>query len=166
MPYRHGLRYVPEYDSWCNMKGRCHNKKHPRYAEWGGKGVTVCDEWLHDFKRFYEDMGPRPTPSHSIDRIDGKKGYSKENCRWATKKEQSENRPTWVNIIEFNGEKKTISELAKVVGIARKSLYGRLESGWSIEEALTTKKLMSKRERRAGRTNANCGYTRNKVAGT
>ena len=155
MPYRHGLANIPEYNSWCNMKRRCHSKSHPRYKEWGGKGVTVCEEWLHDFKKFYEDMGPRPSKSHSIDRIDGTMGYSKENCRWATKKEQSENRPTWVHIIEFNGERKTITEWAKVVGIARKSLYGRLESGWSVEEALTTKKLMSKRERRAGSVNEN-----------
>ena len=155
MPYRHGLRYVPEYNSWCNMKGRCHNKKHPRYKEWGGKGITVCDEWLYDFERFYSDMGPRPSPSHSLDRIDGSMGYSKENCRWATKKEQSENRPSWVNEIEFNGKKMTITEWAKVVGISRKSLYGRIESGWSIEEALTTKKLYSKRERRTNCANAN-----------
>lgn len=135
----HNLRGTPEYNSWMNAKARCHNENHPRYKDWGGKGIKVCDEWLYDFERFYRDMGPRPDPSYSLDRKDGTKGYCKENCRWASKKEQSVNRPSWVNEISFNGQTKTITDWAIELGISRRSLYERLQK-WPIERALSERK--------------------------
>lgn len=136
----HGMSMSYEYIAWQNMKSRCFNKNNKKYAKYGAVGITVCDRWKTSFENFFADMGNRPSANHSIDRIDSRGNYSPENCRWADKKTQSENRPGWVNLIEFNGERKTITEWAKDIGIARKSLYDRFEFGWSIEEALTIPK--------------------------
>lgn len=88
---RHGLRYQPEYSSWYAMKRRCDNPNNDRYKHYGGRGIKVCDEWLNDFERFYRDMGPKPTPSHSIDRKDTDGDYTPDNCCWATPVEQRHN---------------------------------------------------------------------------
>jgi hypothetical protein len=73
------------------MKGRCSNKNLRSYQHYGGRGITVCDEWKESFENFYADMGKRPSPKHSIDRIDVDGNYCKENCRWASKQTQSRN---------------------------------------------------------------------------
>jgi len=84
------LQYPKIYKTWMSMKNRCHNKNEPSYKSYGAKGIFVCTEW-HKFENFYKDMGEPPTKDHSIDRIDPKKGYSKDNTRWATKTEQARN---------------------------------------------------------------------------
>ncbi len=85
------------YGVWANIIQRCTNKNHPLYRRYGAKGITICEKWRSSFNRFALDMGKRPTPLHSIDRIDNSKGYYKENCRWATKTVQSINRNRQVN---------------------------------------------------------------------
>lgn len=89
----HGRRDTPEYRAWDGMKQRCTNPKARGYDRYGGAGITVCDRWMYSFENFYADMGDRPSSEHSLDRIDGSKGYSPNNCRWATRSEQQKNRP-------------------------------------------------------------------------
>lgn len=88
-------RTSPEYRSWCAMRSRCQNPKNDRYPIYGARGVKVCDRWLglNGFINFLSDMGPKPTSNHTLDRYPDRNGnYEPVNCRWATAKEQAENR--------------------------------------------------------------------------
>jgi hypothetical protein len=83
---------VPEYKAWIAMKYRCLKPYTPNYKYYGARGITVCDRWLNSYENFLADMGPRPSISHSLDRIDFNGNYEPGNCRWATKAQQSVNR--------------------------------------------------------------------------
>lgn len=87
------LSYTPEYRVWAGMIQRCTNPNNPKYDHYGGRGITICKEW-RKFKNFYSDMGPKPTPEHSIDRINNDGNYEPSNCRWTTTKIQNYNRHT------------------------------------------------------------------------
>lgn len=128
---------IPEYRAWTAMKQRCYNPNFEHYALYGGRGITVCDEWLNSYEKFIEDMGYRSTSSHSLDRIDNNLGYFKENCRWATKKEQSNNKSD-CRYLTYNGETHTITEWGRITGIPQMTIRRRVNLGWDAEQALTT----------------------------
>lgn len=121
----HGQFNTPEYNSWQSMKKRCLNKTHKAYNDYGGRGITVCKRWIESFENFLNDMGSKPSKSHSLDRINNNDGYYKENCRWATQKQQCQNQRTNRNI-EFEGKIKCISEWARILNMSTSKLYYRL----------------------------------------
>lgn len=135
---RKGTGQTAEYRSWSGMKRRCTNPRGNSYQRYGARGVKVCERWRGDngYANFYEDMGPRPTPQHSIDRIDNDGDYTPENCRWATVEEQSNNRSTNAYHV-IDGERLTRIQISRRYNIPHSTLFSRLESGMSIEEAIT-----------------------------
>jgi transcriptional regulator of acetoin/glycerol metabolism len=95
----------------------------------------MCEEWRNDFMAFYNDMGTRPTPKHSLDRIDNEKGYYKDNCRWVTKEVQANNTRTNV-FIEYKGKRQTIAQWAKELGLPKQTLHNRIKNGLPIERVM------------------------------
>jgi hypothetical protein len=127
----------PEYATWNRMIDRCHNPNHDAYCYYGARGITICDRWRESFQNFLTDVGQRPGPDHSIDRIDNYKGYEPGNVRWATRQEQANNRRD-NKTFTLNGVTKTQTEWARAAGVGLGSLKSRLRRGWPLERALTT----------------------------
>ncbi len=126
----------PEYGTWKNAKTRCFYSRGHAWKNYGGRGITMCEAWRDDFATFFRDMGPRPTPKHTLERIDNDGPYSPENCIWATYAEQAKNR-RHSRHLTFRGETLHYIEWAQRFGIPLKRVWGRLRRGWSIEGALT-----------------------------
>jgi len=133
--HRHGRCYTAEYYIWRTMKGRCHNINSQDFYMYGAKGITVCESW-HRFESFFADMGERPSVNHSIDRIDGTKGYYKENCRWATPTEQSRNTVS-NRLISFMGKTQCIAAWAAELGAPEYKLRRSLKKHSSVEDAFS-----------------------------
>ena len=108
------------YTVWRSIKARCLNPSDPAYARYGGRGITVCDRWRNDYMAFEQDMGPRPVGT-SIDRIDGNKGYTPENCRWATVIEQNRNRSN-VMLFDIDDKPMSISGMAQHLAMTKPTL--------------------------------------------
>lgn len=123
---------APEHYIWRSMLSRCNNPKDRSYRYYGGRGIRVCDSWK-DYRVFLSDMGPRPSVSHSLDRIDVNNGYSLENCRWATRSEQQQNKTStrfYTNGV-FTG---TLVECATYVGISKELAHWRWKTWASFEK--------------------------------
>jgi hypothetical protein len=129
----------PEYRAWHHMLERCHNKDHPKYHRYGGRGITVDQRWLGEsgFKNFLMDMGRRPGPSYSLERKKNGEGYSKDNCCWATRLEQQNNTDS-NRILTFNGQSLSVSAWARSLQMKKETLNYRLRNGWTVEETLST----------------------------
>lgn len=122
------------YKVWERMKQRCLNINCPRYKDWGGRGITICDRWKDSFQNFYDDMGDCP-PRMSIERIDNDGNYEPSNCRWATYHDQYRNRSTNV-FVEWEGQKYIATDLANLVGVPRNRLTDLIRDGIPIKEAV------------------------------
>ena len=121
---------------WFNMIQRCTNKSVKSYSDYGGRGIGVCEEWL-DFMNFYNWANANGyKDSLTIERTDNNKGYNPSNCTWATKKQQARNKRN-IPMVEYKGELKPIVQLCEEYGIHRETFRTRVNSGMSIEEALT-----------------------------
>lgn len=129
-----------EFIAWERMRDRCHNKNYHSYHRYGGKGITVCERWKGEggFLRFLEDVGRAPSAQHSIDRFPNRNGnYEPGNVRWATPKEQSENKDN-TKFLEYMGERLTTSDWATRVGLSAKVIRNRIAYGWPVDKILTT----------------------------
>ena len=133
----HNLTNSKEYKSWRSMKQRCYCPNNPDYHNYGGRGITVCDRWLESFESFYEDMGERPEPKkdYSLDRINVNGDYCKENCRWATAEEQSNNTRETI-YIEYKNQILTARDWSKLTGIEPDLIRRRIGCGWEPAKAL------------------------------
>lgn len=139
---KHGLMYLDgirrsEYNVWYGMVQRCYNKTHIRYSRYGGRGISICERWKNSFPNFFTDMGCRPSPDHQIERINNDGNYEPANCKWATRKEQANNRAS-NSVVEINGQKKTVVDWARHFNIDVRTVYNRVSTGWERIDALTT----------------------------
>lgn len=131
---KHGMARTPVYRVWNLMKQRATNPENARWADYGGRGITLCEAW-HDFEAFYRDMGDRPH-GMTIERVDNNKGYEPGNVIWADRLTQANNRRVSV-FITFNGKTQTAAEWGRETGLGKATIYRRLARGWSVERALT-----------------------------
>lgn len=122
------------YTSWSSMKSRCTNERNHRFSKYGARGILMCERW-NSFENFLADMGERPSASHTIDRIDNNGNYSPENCRWATKKQQSNNTRANINI-SISGKTQTLKQWCEELGLKYNTILCRLRRGWSAEKSL------------------------------
>lgn len=145
-----------EYTTWCSMIRRCANPRDSAFYRYGGRGITVCERWRHDFAAFLADMGPKPSAKHSIDRIDNDGPYSPENCRWATKKEQQRNRRNAV-FVDVEGVRHRLLDIVEQTGIKPDTIAERANAGMSMADILSGKSL-PKRGRFSGATHCSKGH--------
>lgn len=130
----HGRTDTPLYLVWGTMFNRCYRPSHKGYKNYGGRGITVCDRWK-SFENFLADMGERPSPTHSLDRIDPNGNYEPGNVRWSTKQEQCRNKRNNRTLV-IDGVSKCIADWCDFFGTNKKWAYDRIRRGWSQEDAV------------------------------
>lgn len=134
--YRHGMSKSTEHKIWSGIIERCSNPKSQFYHRYGGRGISICERWL-TFENFFADMGNRPSKFHTLDRKENDGNYEPSNCRWSTRKEQSNNtsRNVWITI---DGTRKTLTQWCDQTGIDKDLASQRiLRDCWSPEDAVT-----------------------------
>ncbi len=135
------------YFTWVEMRQRCHNPNNPRYRSYGGRSITVCAEW-ESYERFIADMGPRPSPVHTLDRENNDKGYYKSNCRWVTMRVQMRNtrKNRWITL---HGKTQCLTDWANEVGVHYTVIIARIKRGYSEHDAVYNPLLVKKHGRGA-----------------
>ncbi len=151
----HGMSKSAIYRIWKGIHSRCYIKTATGYENYGGRGIKVADEW-HTFEQFYKDMGDRPSPRHSIDRIDVNGWYGPKNCKWATRKEQGLNKRT-NTLITADGETMCVTEWAQRINVSESAIRSRIKRGWDLKSAALAppnrhKQLSAKRITANGKT--------------
>lgn len=144
---KHGFHGSDLYNRYYGIKNRCYNKNNKYYFNYGGRGITMCDEWKNDFIKFKNWALENGFEEHlTIDRIDNNKGYFPENCRWVTKQKQDRNKRSNKNFT-WRGETHCVQEWCEILGFTRDCLYTRLvRNKWDIEKAMTTPQKNIKRK--------------------
>ncbi len=140
--HTHNMTGTKTFKSWESMKQRCLNEHAPDYHMYGGRGIKVCDRWINSFDNFLADMGDRPMDK-SLDRIEVNGDYSPDNCRWATREEQEQNKRKTLRFSAF-GDIKTVHEWAKQYNLSPRVIIERIKVGWDAEKALLTPNRKSK----------------------
>ncbi len=130
------MKRAPEYDCWAKMIQRCTNPRANGYKYWGGRGITICPRWRQSYQAFLEDVGPRPTNKHAIDRIDNAGNYEPGNVRWVTRDVQNRNRRntgmfTWMN------RTMTLAEWSKITGFSYRTLQMRVLRHWPLDRVFS-----------------------------
>jgi hypothetical protein len=148
MNITHGMTGTTELETWKGIRARCYNPNKEQYKDYGGRGIKVCDAWRNSFSQFLADMGPKPHPEYTIERMNNDGDYEQGNCIWADRLHQGRNTRR-IKRYTFNGESKTSAEWGEVLGIHKELIYKRVHRyRWTIERALTTpvngKALMEK----------------------
>ncbi|MDR5851711.1 hypothetical protein QCE79_30995 [Caballeronia sp. LZ003] len=160
----HGCSESGTWKSWVDMRARCYSKSNKAFRDYGGRGITVCDEWKESFSAFLRDMGERPD-GLTLERIDVNGRYDKTNCKWADRVEQARNKRD-NRVITFGGERRTLAEWSEITGIPHYVISARIDSFWSLEQALTQRPRLGFRRTTAQRASDESAFyaTRYEVA--
>ena len=136
--YKHGMARTVEYKIWCGMKFRCYNPTAPKYKNYGGRGICICEEWKNSFTAFFAALGPRP-PGTILDRIDNNGDYEPGNVRWTDMITSNNNRRNTREVL-YRGQQMPVAEAMRAAGVIydRNRVYARLRAGWTIAKAVET----------------------------
>src|SRR5215207_10373468 len=144
----HGLSKGAEYKAWRDMRRRCSNPNVSSFKHYGGRGITVCPSWNESFEAFYADVGPRPSPDHSLDRWPDVNGnYEPGNVRWATRIEQVRNKRN-NRLVHYAGREMSLTEACQLAGVSITTVQYRLNTGWDAAKALSTPVDLAKSAKR------------------
>lgn len=147
--YKHGMTHSPEFLVWKGMLTRCANPNGEHWDRYGGRGIIVCERWASSFEAFFKDVGPRPSPRHSIERKDNDGNYEPSNCIWATRTVQVRNQSR-SRMVEYRGRRMCLTEACEIAGLSYSAVRRRLDvAGWSLERALSQPIRIDARHRRA-----------------
>lgn len=135
--FKHGKTNTSEFVIWRGMRSRCLDPRRPEFQRYGARGIGICERWKNSFVAFLEDVGPRPSPAHSIHRVDNSGDYEPGNCRWATRSEQARNTRS-NRLLCYRGRIITLAEASEISGIDARKIGNRISRGWDAERALST----------------------------